>query len=84
MVSSPFVFFSNLSVIAGLFSAGGMGLWHGVEYYEEEKLKTDPWKASWDEVMGNSRLFTVFSFFVRVQFPLTPFSTGTHFYKFCV
>ena len=36
--------------VSGLFSAGGMGLWHGVEYYEEEKLKTDPWKASWDEV----------------------------------
>lgn len=40
--------------IAGLFSAGGMGLWHGVEYYEEEKLKTEPWKASWNEVTSKS------------------------------
>lgn len=24
--------------ISGLFSAGGMGLWHGVEFYENEKL----------------------------------------------
>lgn len=40
--------------VAGLFSAGGMGLWHGVEYYEEEKLKTEPWKASWNEVNNNS------------------------------
>jgi hypothetical protein len=24
--------------LSGLFSAGGMGLWHGVEFYENEKL----------------------------------------------
>lgn len=39
-------------MLPGLFAAGGMGLWHGVEYYEEEKLKTEPWKASWDQVRG--------------------------------
>ncbi|KAK8395933.1 hypothetical protein O3P69_005807 [Scylla paramamosain] len=43
-----------LMLLACLFSAGGMGLWHGVEYYEEEKLKTDPWKASWDEILQNA------------------------------
>lgn len=28
----------NCCWISGLFSAGGMGLWHGVEFYENEKL----------------------------------------------
>ena len=27
-----------ISFLPGLFSAGGMGLWHGVEFYETEKL----------------------------------------------
>lgn len=35
-----------------------MGLWHGVEYYEEEKLKNEPWKASWNEVTDTSMMFT--------------------------
>ena len=34
----------------GLFAAGGMGLWHGVEYYEEERIRTSPYKGSWDDV----------------------------------
>lgn len=28
----------NFKLASGLFSAGGMGLWHGVEFYENEKL----------------------------------------------
>nr|XP_053626337.1 uncharacterized protein LOC128684206 isoform X1 [Cherax quadricarinatus] len=43
-----------LMLLACLFSAGGMGLWHGVEYYEEEKLKTEPWKASWDKLLSDN------------------------------
>lgn len=47
--------FKSYVLCAGLFSAGGMGLWHGVEYYEEEKLKTEPWKASWDQVLKRTK-----------------------------
>jgi len=31
-------------------SAGGMGLWHGVEYYETEKLTGDQYYKDWPNV----------------------------------
>jgi hypothetical protein len=34
----------------GLFSAGGMGLWHGVEYYETEKLSGSEYFKDWPQV----------------------------------
>jgi len=43
-----------LMLLACLFSAGGMGLWHGCEYFEEEKLRTHPYKMSWDQLLQDS------------------------------
>ncbi|XP_042214558.1 LOW QUALITY PROTEIN: uncharacterized protein LOC121861078 [Homarus americanus] len=56
-----------LMLLACLFSAGGMGLWHGVEYYEEEKLKTEPWKASWDKLLSdNTGVVYDWSYFIAL------------------
>ncbi|KAK3872274.1 hypothetical protein Pcinc_022645 [Petrolisthes cinctipes] len=68
-----------LMLLACLFSAGGMGLWHGVEYYEEEKLKTEPWKASWDETLQDA---------TNIQYDwsymLAWIGTGTSLLAFCL
>lgn len=34
----------------GLLSAGGMGLWHGVEYYEKEKIVGEEYYQQWSNV----------------------------------
>ena len=34
----------------GLFSAGSMGLWHGVQYFEQKKLNEAPYYRSWPPV----------------------------------
>ena len=39
-----------LMLLTCLFSAGGMGLWHGVEYYATYKLNEEPYPLSWDQV----------------------------------
>ena len=43
-----------LMLIACLFHAGGMGLWHGVEHWEGEKImtpsKTELFKSTWTQV----------------------------------
>ena len=45
-----------LMLIACLFHAGGMGLWHGVEHWENEKIKassdsqSELFKMNWSEV----------------------------------
>ncbi|XP_037082584.1 uncharacterized protein LOC119103248 isoform X1 [Pollicipes pollicipes] len=36
-----------LMLLACLFSAGSMGLWHGVQYYEQKKLNEEPFYRSW-------------------------------------
>lgn len=41
-----------LAVLLGLFSAGGMGLWHGVEYYETEKLSGSEYFKDWPQVIN--------------------------------
>ena len=33
--------------------AGAMGLWHGVEYYEKEKVVGEEFYQSWDPVSSN-------------------------------
>jgi len=40
-----------LVLVSSLLSAGGMGLWHGVEYYEQEKLATEPYYRSWSPML---------------------------------
>ncbi|XP_015598122.1 uncharacterized protein LOC107269125 isoform X1 [Cephus cinctus] len=36
-----------LMLLACLLSAGGMGLWHGVEYYEKEKIVGEEYYQQW-------------------------------------
>jgi hypothetical protein len=44
---------NSLSLFAGLLSAGGMGLWHGVEYYEKEKVVGEEFYQQWNNVSQN-------------------------------
>lgn len=46
-----------LMLVAGLFCAGGMGLWHGKEYYERSKLKESPFYNSWDKALKQNVMF---------------------------
>lgn len=34
----------------GLLSAGAMGFWHGVEYYEKERVVGDEFYQQWSNV----------------------------------
>lgn len=34
----------------GLLSASAMGLWHGVEYYEKEKIVGEEYYQQWSNV----------------------------------
>jgi len=43
-----------LLLLTCLFSAGGMGLWHGVEYYETEKLSGQEYYKQWSTVLRQS------------------------------
>ena len=49
--------------ISGLMSAGAMGLWHGVEYFEKEKIKeksdVDLFVNGWDPLL---REYTTFRY----------------------
>lgn len=36
--------------IVGLLSAGAMGLWHGVEYYERERVVGEEFYQQWNNV----------------------------------
>jgi hypothetical protein len=47
-ISTAIIKLSN--VFAGLLSAGGMGLWHGVEYYEKEKIVGEEYYQQWSNV----------------------------------
>ncbi|XP_069691348.1 uncharacterized protein [Periplaneta americana] len=40
-----------LMLLACLLSAGGMGLWHGVEYYEKEKVVGEEFYQKWNNVL---------------------------------
>lgn len=43
-----------LIMFGGLLCAGGIGLWHGVEYLESERLTNAPFYRSWNSVLRNS------------------------------
>lgn len=54
-----------LLLLACLFSAGSMGLWHGVDYYEREKLKNMPYRGAWnDQLEENTNVWYAWSYFV--------------------
>merc|ERR1719382_1246686 len=50
-----------LMLIACLFHAGGMGLWHGVEHWERNKIMTksdtELFTDTWDETLRNNTEF---------------------------
>lgn len=50
-----------LQLLASLFSAGAMGLWHAVLFYDQHKLKDDFSYAAWPEVLKVTGI-TQFSF----------------------
>ena len=43
-----------LQLLASLFSAGSMGLWHAVLFYDQHKLKDEGSYAAWPEVLKES------------------------------
>ena len=43
-------FDTNTVLCTGLLSAGAMGLWHGVEYYEKEKIVGEEYYQQWSQV----------------------------------
>jgi len=54
-----------LMLVACLLSSGGMGLWHGVEYYETEKLTGDQYYKDWpNELKSSSTLSLDWSFYI--------------------
>jgi len=54
-----------LMLVACLLSSGGMGLWHGVEYYETEKLTGDQYYKDWpNELKSSSTLTLDWSFYL--------------------
>ena len=69
-----------LMLIACLFHAGGMGLWHGVEHWENEKIKassdsqSELFKMNWSEVsVGRTSHCIVTSQSDRPQYKLFSF-----------
>ncbi|XP_043195273.1 uncharacterized protein LOC122366773 isoform X1 [Amphibalanus amphitrite] len=54
-----------LMLFACLFSAGSMGLWHGVQYFEQKKLNEAPYYRSWPPLL-QSHTIAVFdwSYFI--------------------
>jgi len=58
-----------LMLIACLFHAGGMGLWHGVEHWEGEKImtssKTELFKSTWSSALNdNTEIIYAWSYIV--------------------
>jgi len=41
---------TNMISFLGLLSAGAMGFWHGVEYYEKERVVGDEFYQQWNSV----------------------------------
>ncbi|CAL8123335.1 unnamed protein product [Orchesella dallaii] len=46
-----------LMLLTCLFSAGGMGLWHGVEYYETEKLTGSNYFKDWPQPLKDHSMY---------------------------
>ncbi|RZF46776.1 uncharacterized protein LOC111044820 isoform X1 [Nilaparvata lugens] len=54
-----------LMLLACLLSAGAMGLWHGVEYYEKERVVGEEFYQQWDNVLRDgSYTYYDWSFFL--------------------
>ncbi|XP_066592760.1 transmembrane protein 114 isoform X1 [Prorops nasuta] len=47
-----------LMLFACLLSAGAMGLWHGVEYYEKEKIVGEEYYQQWSNVLKDNSLIS--------------------------
>lgn len=68
-----------LMLLSCLFAAGAMGLWHGVEYYEEERIRVAPYKSSWDQMLkDNTQIWYAFSYM------LAWVGTGLALLSFCL
>ncbi|CAB0033603.1 unnamed protein product [Trichogramma brassicae] len=47
-----------LMLLACLLCAGGMGLWHGVEYFEKEKMVGEEYYLGWSNVLKDNSLIS--------------------------
>ncbi|XP_050484928.1 uncharacterized protein LOC126870680 isoform X4 [Bombus huntii] len=47
-----------LMLLACLLSASAMGLWHGVEYYEKEKIVGEEYYQQWSNVLKDNSLIS--------------------------
>lgn len=47
-----------LMLLACLLSASAMGLWHGVEYYEKEKIVGEEYYQQWNNVLKDNSLIS--------------------------
>jgi len=66
-----------LMLFACLFAGGAMGLFHGVEYYETEKIATLPYRMAWNDTLKeNSNIFYDWSYL------LAQIATGMSFLSF--
>ncbi|XP_050542568.1 transmembrane protein 178B [Daktulosphaira vitifoliae] len=54
-----------LVLLACLLSAGAMGFWHGVEYYEKERVVGEEFYQQWNSILkDNTRISYGWSFFL--------------------
>ncbi|KAL4122148.1 hypothetical protein QTP88_014532 [Uroleucon formosanum] len=54
-----------LVLLACLLSAGAMGFWHGVEYYEKERVVGEEFYQQWNSILkDNTRISYDWSFFM--------------------
>lgn len=64
---------------ACVLAAGAMGLWHGVDYFEEQRIRAFPYKSSWDSVLvDNAKLTFDWSYMVAWV------GTGMSIISFCL
>jgi len=56
----------------GLLSAGGMGLWHGVEYYEKEKIVGEEYYQQWSNVSVLNFIYIII-FYRYIKYMLNKF-----------
>lgn len=66
----------------GLLSASAMGLWHGVEYYEKEKIVGEEYYQQWSNV---SNVFPIHEY-IHSYSPTPVNTTATarvHMFKVC-
>jgi hypothetical protein len=58
--------------VSGLLSAGAMGFWHGVEYYEKERVVGEEFYQQWNSVSTLNDYITQSDFPSTITAPHNP------------